>query len=159
MRSLHLSQQIKKKKIKVFQMANTAPASPIHIEQNAARVFREENKGSPFFRTRKVDTKRVSSGQGKGNTDWWGFGLLGYQKELNSKCSKCYPGKIKYRYSSNMARRCPVRITCKHTFLKACEVLSLTLALTLTDSSLECHCSWKNICHSIKTSKRLQADI
>ena len=76
----------------------------------------------------------------KGNTDWWGFGLLGYQKELNSECSKRHPGKIKYMYSSNLACRCPVCIICNFAFLKACEVLSLTTCLTFSpDSSLECH--------------------
>ena len=100
---------------------------------------REREQDSPFFRTRNR-YKWVSSGQVKGNTDWWGFGLPGYQKELNSKCSKYHPGKIKYMYSSNKACRRPVCITCKYTFLKACEVLSLTACLTFSpDSSLKCY--------------------
>ena len=37
-------------------MAKTAPESPIHIEQNVAGVFQRKRTGSPFFRTRKVDT-------------------------------------------------------------------------------------------------------
>lgn len=36
-------------------MANTAPESPIHIEQNVARVFQRKRTGSPFIQTRKVD--------------------------------------------------------------------------------------------------------